>query len=129
MACSTAARSACGSVGTALYVAYVGYGDVGNTLLMVTGESKGAEWNTPERLDTTGRVFGHIPPVWYHGEFYWARLSSADTVEVCRIQPEGAEECVETSSPRISGLDVSDDGVFASLDAGTGDWVVESIAF
>ena len=120
---------AIGAVGTTLYVAYVGYGDLGNTLLMVTGESKGQTWGTPERIDTTGRVLGHIAPIWYDGMFYWARLNAADSVEVCRMAPTGTADCVDTGSIRIQGLAVSDDGVSAALDAGVGEWVVEDVAF
>lgn len=120
---------AIGAIADTLHVAYVGYGDIGNSVLMVTGEDKGLTWGTPERIDTSGRVLGHVDPVWYGGMFYWARLTTADTVEVCRLAPGDTADCVDTGTERIQGLAVSADGVSAALDAGVGDWVIEDVGF
>ena len=101
--------------------------EVGNTVLGVA-DPTGSD---PEivRLDDSGRVFGHIPPVWSEGEVVWARLSETDTVEVCRAAIGASADCTDTGRSRILGLSVGSGGVVASLDGGVGAWSVETVAW
>ncbi len=117
------------AVDKTIYVAYVGYGDVGNTLLLSTGLLKGASWDSPQRLDTAGRVLGHIPPIWVDGTLYWAELNDTDTVSICRFVPDGTPDCTDTLAPRIRGLAGSSPGIVASLDQGTAEWTVTDITW
>jgi hypothetical protein len=101
--------------------------EVGNTILGVA-DPTGSD---PEivRLDDSGRVFGHIPPVWSDGEVVWARLADAETVEVCRAAIGGSADCTDTGRSRILGLSAGSGGVVASLDTGLGAWSVESVTW
>lgn len=120
-----------GSVENTLYVGYLAYSDVGNTILLSTGASKGTTWDTPQRVDTSGRVLGHIPPLWVNGALYWARLGSGDSVEVCKLVPGDVADCVDTGSPRIMGLSgavvAGESQIVASLDGGVAQWEVTPV--
>ena len=76
------------------------------------------------RLDTSGRVFGHIAPLWHSQTLYWARLGMQETVEICQFIPEtGQIQCQDTLRPHILSLVGNETGVYASLSEGT-EWQV-----
>lgn len=115
-------------LGEGLGLAFIGYSDqVGNTILVSAGSDSGDVWEAPRRVDTTGRVFGHINPVWIGDLLVWARLSEDDTVEVCRAVRQGEPDCIDTGYPRIMGLNTDGTTVMASLDHGNAEWVSEVI--
>ena len=121
------------SIENTLYVGYLAYSEAGNTILLSTGTGKGASWDTPQRVDTTGRVLGHIPPLWVNGALYWARISSSDSVEVCKLIPGDVADCVDTGSPRIMGLSgavvAGETAIVASLDGGVAEWEVSPVVW
>lgn len=115
-------------LGDGLGLAFLGYGnDVGNTVVVTTSDDSGDLWQTPVRVDDSGRVFGHINPSWIGSTLVWARLSATDTVEVCRAVYQADAECVDTGAARIMGLGNDGSVVVASLDRGLAEWTVEAI--
>lgn len=110
-----------------LRLAYVGYGDAGNALLLTTSTNHGDSWTTAQNLDETFRVLGHIAPVWSGSTLYFARLSATNTVELCRYT--SSLSCVDTGNPRILGLTASTNGVMASLDEGTAEWALSEFTW
>jgi hypothetical protein len=115
-------------LGDGMAIAFIGYSDqVGNTVLVSSSDDAGDVWSTPARIDDTGRVFGHIAPVWFGDLLVWARLTDDDTVEICRLVRQVGPDCVDTGYPRIMGLNTDGTTVMASLDHGNAEWVSEEI--
>jgi hypothetical protein len=113
--------------GDALRLAFVGWSETLGVSILALSES-GSGWSTPVRLDESGRVLGHVEPVWDDGTLYWARLSDEGMVEVCAGSGSGGSaSCTSTGSPRIAGLSVSEGTIEVSVDAGTAEWVVKGI--
>ncbi len=122
-------RPVIGAIENVLYVAYVGYGEVGNTVLLSIGAGKGSSWSNQERVDDSGRVLGHIAPIWVDSNLYWARLGTSDTVEICKMEPESTADCVDTGATRIMGLTGYGDEITVSLDQGVGQWAVQTVSW
>lgn len=113
-----------------LTVAFLAYNEDDNAMLVTTSSDHGATWSVMDRIDTSGRVLGHVAPRWIDGSLVWARLSATSTVEACRWSPGGAEDCVDTGRSGVSGFSPDGaGGVQASLDTGLGDWVVEPVSW
>jgi hypothetical protein len=114
-----------------LLLGFVAYGDeTGNTVLYTGSDRGGTTWSTPERLDSTGRVFGHVSPRWGEGWLYWTRLGTDDVAEVCRWQPDAAaEDCRDLDGARVNGLAPIAGGARVSVDRGVGQWEGVDVAF
>lgn len=109
-------------------VAFVAYSEeVGNTILVSQSNSDGSSWDVPWRIDTSGRVLGHIDPVWVGSKLVFARLSTSDTVEICRSVSLGTPDCIDTDSPRIAGLAYDGTTAQVSVDVGTAQWEIENL--
>ncbi|MFZ5482299.1 MAG: alkaline phosphatase family protein [Myxococcota bacterium] len=114
-----------------LLLGFVAYGEeVGNTILFASSDATGETWSTPERVDASERVFGHLAPRWGDGWLHWARLSDAGEAEVCRWQPGVVEaECQGVGSSRVNGLAPVEGGALVSVDRGVGQWASETVSF
>lgn len=111
-------------------VAFLAYNEDDNAILTVTSDDQGATWSPMERIDTSSRVLGHLPPRWIDSVLYWARLSGEATVEACRWTAGGTAECLDTGRSGIMGFSPDGSGgVRASLDSAVGDWGVEPIVW
>jgi hypothetical protein len=112
-----------------LELAYLGFNDAGNTILLTTSDTSGTTWSVPTRLDSSGRVFGHVRPRWQGTKIYWARLGDSGTAEVCRASSADDVACVDTGSPRIRGLAPTTDGATVSVDTGAGSWELQTVTW
>ena len=87
-------------------------------------------------MDSTGRVLGHLTPVWSdEGVLTWARLGAS--IAVCSADatvegmwsapdPQANIACAQTEANYIDGLVPTDDGVVVNIleeDGGLATWV------
>lgn len=118
-------------LGDALHLAWHGYDDDGVHLVSsyATSPRQPSSWRTPQALDDSGRVFGHVPPSWGQtGQLYWARESDLLTAEVCRaLIFEWLPDCRDLGVPWIDSLAATDGGVLVSFSAGDGLWETEEL--
>lgn len=114
--------------GGSVTVGFLAYNEDDNAILTITSDDQGVNWSPMERIDTSGRVLGHLPPRWIDGALYWARLTGGATVEACRWTAGGTADCLDTGRSGIMGFSRDGSGgVQASLDSAAGDWVLEPV--
>jgi hypothetical protein len=115
--------------GALLRVGWIAWDDGGSYVLAASSSDDGATWSTPARLDTTGGVFGHVPPRWQDGRLYWARLGASGEAEACRAAPDAAPTCVALGSARVASLAPTAAGARLTLDTGAGAWASQEISW
>ncbi len=81
-----------------LALAWVSWGEGGVTVHATASEPPYSAWSTPTRVDDTGRVLGHIEPVWAGERLHYARLAGGGTVEVCGWSSGGTATCIDTGA-------------------------------
>lgn len=114
--------------GATMRVAWIGWDDDGSHLLMAASADGGETWGTPERVDATGKVFGHLAPRWAAGKLYWARLGDAEA-EACRLTPGSAPTCTGLDSLRITSLAPTGTGAHVTVDTGSGTWAAREVSW
>ncbi len=114
--------------GATVQVAWIGWDDDGSHLLLATSTDGGEVWGTPQRVDATGRVFGHVAPRWSEGRLYWARLG-AEAAEACRVTPGGAAACTRLDGARVTSLAPTSTGARVTVDTADGEWAVREVAW
>ena len=98
-------------------LAHLAYDSDGQVQVQVSvSEDGGDTWSEPRALDDSGRVLGHIRPVWSaDGRLSWARLDGQ--VQLCSL----SAALTSYSEPSCTALDAQ------SIDAlstdGSGWWV------
>ncbi len=129
---------ALGPVGEGLGLAWLSLGDDVSTVHLATGSPSGAEWTTPLRLDSSGKVLPAVAPVIADGVVYWARIGSAGTAEVCRYSPavatdtglvEGLSGCADTGSSALRDLAAGGGEVLAVAKAAGAEWKTVTLSF
>ncbi len=109
-----------------LRLAWHAYDDQGIHLLVTRANRPDREssWSTPMAVDTSGRLYGHVPPVWDpSGQLYWAREGEAGTAEICVLASlDASPDCQDTEHPWIDSLAATDTGALASVSHGDGAW-------
>ncbi len=97
--------------GGTLHLAALAFGPDGNTVLTASIDPESGGWSSSRAIDGSGRVFGHIEPVWGQDEhLYWARLDSDAWVEVCRAAAgDNDADCRSTQGAWIDGLAAGQD--------------------
>jgi hypothetical protein len=110
--------------GTTLHLAALAFGADGNTVLTASMDLGSDTWSSTRSLDSTGRVFGHLRPVWGSDDrLYWARLGDDGKVELCRVDAGDTDPaCQTTEGTWIDGLAAGQDRAWASLSAGDRQW-------
>ncbi len=122
-------RPVLGTTEDRLQLAIQAYGNDGTSLLTTSYDTSSGEWSAVVPADKTGLVFGHLSASWSEdGSLYWARLSSDDEVEICRLAAEDASvDCHDTGAAYIDSLAVSGQSVWASLADDPGTWEAREI--
>ena len=110
------------TLGAGLAVAWVSWGAAGVTVHVATSDADATTWSTPERVDESGLVLGHIEPAWGEGRLYWARQVDAGGTEVCRWTPGAAAVCIDTASTALRDLSVDGEAVTVLAFDGTRTW-------
>ena len=97
------------ATGDGLHLAASAYSDVlGNTVIL-SSSTDGATWTDWIAVDESQRVIGVQTPTWStDGTLHWARLSTADTVEICRYKvSERVVTCQDTGGAAVRGIAAS----------------------
>jgi len=116
-----------------LRIAWHGYDDEGVHLLATTNDDPRdpASWGKPRAVDRSGRVFGHISPLWDSGgTLYWARAGEGSGAQVCRSEHQSwVEDCLELDGPWIDSLAVVSGSLVASVSTGDGLWEIVELSW
>ena len=100
-------------------LAHLAYDSNGQVQVQVSvSEDGGDTWSEPRVLDDSGRVLGHIGPVWSaDGRLSWARLDGQ--VELCSLSSalvtSSEPTCTPLEAQSIDSLSVDGSGWWVSL--------------
>ncbi|MDP2314301.1 MAG: alkaline phosphatase family protein [Pseudomonadota bacterium] len=114
--------------GPTIRVAWIAWDTDGSHLLWATSTDTGDTWSTPERVDATGKVYGHLAPRWADGKLYWSRLGAVEA-EACRVAPGGEPTCVALGSARVTSLAPTATNAWVTVDTGEGAWASQEVVW
>jgi hypothetical protein len=114
--------------GDTMRVAWIGWEGDGVHLLLASSTDGGDTWGTPERVDPTGMVFGHLTPRWAAGQLHWARLGATEA-EACRLAPGSEPTCTGLGSTRVTSLAPTGTGAYVTIDNGEGAWISQEVTW
>ena len=97
-------------------------------VVTMASPDRGATWGAVLRVDEGGRVLAHISPQFADdGALVWGQVGLEGRVEICRLA--GTTQCLDAGTSAIQSLDLVEDGVMYTSNAGQHLWSVETLTF
>jgi hypothetical protein len=113
------------SAGT-VYLAAVGHSDAGSHAVLASSQDQGQSWSTSTIVEMPHPVAPHLSPVWLGERAVWVAVDTgAGDAYLCAAGLGGEASCVSVASPRVLQVAVDGDDLYAIVDAGVGEWVLE----
>jgi hypothetical protein len=110
-----------------LHLAAVGHSDAGGHAVLASSDDQGQSWSSSAIVDLPYPVAPHLTPVWLGNRAVWGAVDpAAGDAYLCAASLGGEAGCVSVASPRVLQIVADGSELHAIVDAGIGEWVLES---
>ena len=111
-----------------LHLAAVGHSDAGGHAVLASSDDQGQSWSASAIVDLPLPVAPHLTPAWVGDRAVWGAMdTAADDAYLCAASLGDSVSCVSVASPRVLQIVADGNDLYAIVDAGVGEWVLEGV--